>query len=490
MTTSPSSQPSASAPPLNTVSAPDAIDFSCRLPLLVLFLSSAIWLCIGLLCELLCSIKFHAPSHFLASSAWLTYGRLEPAASNAVLYGGVIQAALGVALWLLARLGAARAQRITLTFGASFWNLGVTIGFVGILAGDSTGFDTLEFPHYSVLFLFLGYVLLGVCGAILFHRRQRQVTFPSQWFVFAALFWFPWIYTTAQMLLVRAPVRGVDQAVIAWWYAQNLLVVWLGLLGLAAVFYFVARLLERELHSHYLALATFWLLILFGGWGGIPITAPVPAWMPAISVVATVLMAIPLLAVVLNVHRTIEGRFSGLKGNAPLQFVVFAAMAFFIAGAMKILGTLADTQQELVLTWFTSAQTQLYIYGFAGMAMFGAIYYIVPQLVGAPFGSRKLVQTHFWLAVAGIILLIVPLAAAGIIEAVGLMNSKLSFMDVFKSTLMPLRISTLGYVLLFAASGLFLMNLLRLFAQFYRAQAAAALAVATEDLFKPAGAKA
>jgi len=216
----------------------------------------------------------------------------------------------------------------------------------------------------------------------------------------------------------------------------------------------------------------------------------VPAWMPAISVVATVLMTIPLLAAELNVHRTVAGRFSGLKANAALQFVVFGAAAFLVAGAMKILGTLADMQQELVLTWFTSARIQLYLYGFVGMAMFGAIYYILPQLVGAPFASRKLVKLHFWLAAAGIVLLVVPLAVAGIIEAAGLLNSKLVFLDIFKSTLMPLRFSTVGYLLLFAASALYLVNLFRLVAHFYRAQAAAALAVATEDLFKPAGAKA
>ena len=60
------------------------------------------------------------------------------------------------------------------------------------------------------------------------------------------------------------------QAVIAWWYSDNLLVVWLGLVGLAAVFYFVPKLTRRELHSRYLALLTFWMLILFGSWGGIP----------------------------------------------------------------------------------------------------------------------------------------------------------------------------------------------------------------------------
>jgi cytochrome c oxidase cbb3-type subunit 1 len=402
----------------------------------------------------------------------------------------VFQAALGVALWLLARLGEVRAQRVTLTFGASLWNLGVTIGFLGILAGDSTGFPTLEFPAYAVLFLMLGYLVIGVCGAILFHRRQRGRTFVAQWFVFAALFWFPWIYSTAELLLVVFPVRGVDQAVLAWWYAENLLTVWLGLVGLGAVFHFVARLLDRELHSHYLALATFWLLILFGGWGGVPITAPVPAWMPSISTVATVLMVVPLLAVALNVHRTLSGRFAALKENVSLRFVLFGSAAFLAAGVMKILGVLCDAPQQLVLTWFTPARTQLYVFGFIAMVMLGAIYYILPRLMGAGFTSPKLVRIHFWLAALGGIFLVVPLAAAGISECLGLQNARLSFMDVFKSTLPFLRVSTMGYLLLFVANTLFLVNLLRLAVQFYRALAAGAFAVATEDLFKQTEAKA
>jgi len=487
MTTPLPSQPAAATGALRHV--PDEIDFSCRLPLLVLFLSSAIWLFIGSFCYLLASIKFHSPS-FLASPAWLTYGRLQPAANNAVLYGGVIQAALGVALWLLARLGGVRAQRVTLTFGASLWNLGVTIGFLGILAGDSTGFSTLEFPRYSVLFLMLGYLVMGVCGAILFHKRQRQRTFVAQWFILAALFWFPWIYSTAELLLVVFPVRGVGQAVLAWWYAENLLTVWLGLVGLATVFHFVARLLDRELHSYYLALATFWLLILFGGWGGIPVTAPVPAWMPAVSTVATMLMAIPLLAVALNVHGTFAGRFAALKENVSLQFVLFGAATLLAAGVMKIAGVLCDAQQELVLTWFTSARTQLYLFGFSAMAMFGAIYYILPRLVGAGCASTKLARVHFWLAALGVIFLIVPLAGAGIVECFGLQNVKLSFMDVLKSTLPFLRVSTVGYLLLLVGNALFLLNLSRLVVEFYRERAAAALAIATADLFKQAEAKA
>jgi cytochrome c oxidase cbb3-type subunit 1 len=71
------------------------------------------------------------------------------------------------------------------------------------------------------------------------------------------LFWFPWIYSTAELLLLIFPVRGVAQAIIAWWFSNNLLFVWLGLVGLAAMFYFIPKLTNSELHSRYLALLTF-----------------------------------------------------------------------------------------------------------------------------------------------------------------------------------------------------------------------------------------
>src|SRR5512137_2793687 len=78
--------------------APAEIDASCRLPLVVLFLSAAVWLVIGSAFALIASIKFHAPG-FLADSAWLTYGRVRPAGTSSLLYGFCVQAGLGVGLW-------------------------------------------------------------------------------------------------------------------------------------------------------------------------------------------------------------------------------------------------------------------------------------------------------------------------------------------------------------------------------------------------------
>src|ERR1035438_2344262 len=82
------------------------IDTSCRVPLLVLFGGAALWLVVGSLLALVASLTFHLPDKF-GDCAWLTYGRIQPAADDALLYGFCVPAGLGVALWLFVQLGAA-----------------------------------------------------------------------------------------------------------------------------------------------------------------------------------------------------------------------------------------------------------------------------------------------------------------------------------------------------------------------------------------------
>ena len=62
------------------------IGVSCRLPLFALFTGAAVWLVVASLLGLVASLKFHSPD-FLASCSFLTYGRVHPAAVNALLYG-------------------------------------------------------------------------------------------------------------------------------------------------------------------------------------------------------------------------------------------------------------------------------------------------------------------------------------------------------------------------------------------------------------------
>ena len=154
-----------------------------------------------------------------------------------------------------------------------------------------------------------------------FAGRRERALYPSHWFLLAALFWFPWIYSTANLFLVAWPVRGVAQAVIDWWFANNLLFVWLGLVGLGTAFYFLPKFAGRPLQSHYLALFAFWTLILFGTWCGIPPGAPVPAWMPTLSAVAAALLLVPLLAVAIVGWQTVWGSIKSKWDNTPFCFI-------------------------------------------------------------------------------------------------------------------------------------------------------------------------
>jgi len=478
------SQPSAVEPAqaVATPLAPAEIDASCRLPLVVLFLSGAVWLVIGSVFALIASIKFHAPD-FLADSAWLTYGRVHAAGLNSLLYGFCVQVGLGVALWMLARLGGTTLARPGLVaVGAACWNLGVTAGVLGILAGGSTGFENLEMPRSAARLVFLGYLIVALWGALTFHRRSNRQAYVSQWFLFAALFWFPWIYSTANLLLLTFPVRGMAQAVIAWWYSDNLLVVWLGLVGLATVFYCVPKLTRRDLYSRYLSLLTFWLLILFGSWGGIPVSAPVPAWMPVGSAVATVLTVIVVIAVALNVHLTLEGKCSELMATPALRFIGFAVVAFVVAGLMRVLSAVPEVSRVTEFTWFTPARELLNSYGFFAMAMFGAVYYIAPQLMGQEFPSAKLVRAHFWTAAAGVVLFVVPLGIGGVVQGLRLQHADIAFTDIARGTLPFLRASTVGDLLMALGHLMFLANLCGLVVRFYRARAASAWAAATAEL--------
>lgn len=446
---------------------------SSREPLLLLFLAAAGWLVVGSLLALIASLKFHQPA-LLSTIPELTYGRIQPAGMNCILYGFCLPAGLGVALYVFMRLGQTTlTQGIFVALAAVLWNIGVLAGVAGILLGNSTGFESLQMPRYAHLILFISYLMIAVCGALTFHARREKALSAPQWFALAGLFWFGWIHSTAILMLLRAPVRGVAQSVVAWWFASNFQTVWLGLIGIAALFYFLPKLVLHSLQSRYLALFTFWILIFFGSWTGIPNSAPVPAWIPSLSTAASCLTALAGLALLLNVRHTINGAWKNSFSNFPVSFFTFSAIAFFLTLLLKAIGSIAEVARVLDLTWFGMAVGQLGVLGFFVMAMFGAIHWIVPEILELPAPPRNSSGFQFWFAALGIILLVIPLLGAGIIEGRKLQDSRIGFMEVWNSTKPFIRMSTTGLLLFLASAMLFLFQLIKLAGQTYRKRAEA-----------------
>ena len=438
-------------------SSPQQIDSSCRLPLFVLFGGAAFWLALSSVFGLVASLSFHKPTMF-ADCAGFSYGRAYPAWANLLVYGFCIPVALGVGLWLLARLGRVPvSQPWMIAVGAKLWHVGVLLGLIGISSGGSTGHEWLEMPRYATVVLFLAFMIIAGRMFITHHQRAERTMYPTQWFVVTALFWFPWIFSTAILLLQIYPVRGMTQAAVAWWYSGNLLFVWLGLMGLGAAFYFLPKILARPLQTHYLALFVFLTLILFGTWTGIPSGVTLPAWMPSLSASAKVLSLVTALGVVSILLLTARGPKVACGGGS-LCFTKFGLWAFTLSGILLAAAALPQTTRVLNFTWFHHGQNALRIFGFFAMIMFGAIYYILPRVIGKEMCPRR-VRGHFWLAMPGAVLLALPLVAAGVSQGLKWLDVSVSALDVAKAALMPFRVSTMGELLLLIGNLVFLFNI-------------------------------
>ncbi len=435
-------------------------EISGRAPLIFLFFSAAVWLFVSCLFALIASLKFHSPN-LLADCAFLTYGRVLPASQNAFIYGFAIPAGLGVCLWLFSRIGETKIMLPGLAFvGALVWNFGALIGLGAILSGDNTGFNWLEFPHSASAILFTGYALIGISALVTSSHRRGWELSVAQWFLIAAIFWFPWIFTTANALLICMPVRGVMQSVVNWWFVNNLLV-WFALVGLGIIFHFVPAAVGRPVHDRQLALLSFWLFLFISPWCGIPSGSPLPAWIPAVSTVASVLLLVPVVAIVVNIGKTIGGDCGKLKQTIGIRFIRFAFPCMVISIVLNAATSIPQVAAIVNFTWLNPAVTRLALFGFFAMTIFGAIYEILPRIIPGNFMCSKAAKLQLICGSLGILTWFVSLAVGGVVEGLTLADSSYSFTQVLQKTLMFLRVSTMGDVLLLVSASCMVANLIR-----------------------------
>lgn len=398
------------------------IDSSTRLPVLIFFGSAIFWLIIGSLLGLISAWKMTHPD-LLDSQAWLTFGRLRPAHLNAVTYGWASAAGIGVGLWLTARLCRMPLLHSKLLISAAiFWNLGVLVGILGILIGDNRGIEWLEFPGYATPILFIAYACIAIWAVIMFRYRKPGHIYVSQWYLFAAFLWFPWLYATANILLVWQPVQGSAQGAINWWFAHNLANLWFIPIGLASAYYMIPKVTGRPIYSYQLSILGFWSLAFFSSWTGMQhlIGGPFPAWMVSASVVAAVMMLIPVIAAAINHHMTMYGHLDALKWSPTLRFTVFGTLTYTLVGLQGSLMAIPSFNTITHFTDYTVGHAHLGYYGFFTMVMFGAMYYIVPRLLNREWPSATMIRWHFWLAALGIGLMVTALTFGGILQGLAL----------------------------------------------------------------------
>ena len=409
-----------------------------RGPFLLFFVSAVVWLLAASVLGVIAALQQGS----LATGPFrgcelLTYGHVAAAQRNLFVYGWGFNAFFALNLWLLSQLGRFELRNGWLaTLGGAVWNLALTYGVIQVFAGNQGGFGLLEFPREVGPVLAVAFLLAGFWPIVAFARRPTGHTFASQWFVVAASFAFPLTYLLAQLIVLWQPASGVVQAVAHSWFVSNLLLLWFGASALAAVYYFLPKVLGRTINGYYLAPVAFWSYVLFAGWTGPAalLGAPVPLWIQSIGVVAGAMLLVPGIITAINFHGTLstEGGWSRAWNDTTLRFVSFGAVAFTLFGVVNALFGFRGYNATVRFTSFAAGQEQLLTYAFATMVLFGAAYFVLPRLTGALWPSAKLVHVHFWATALGALGALAALLIGGWQEGKQLADASVSLAQVAK----------------------------------------------------------
>jgi cytochrome c oxidase cbb3-type subunit 1 len=143
------------------------------------------------------------------------------------------------------------------------------------------------------------------------------------------------------------------------------------------------------------------------------IGGPVPAWIPAWAGTAQILLLIPMLAVVLNHYQTVRGAHNLVTLSPALRFTFFSAIGFVTTCFIcAILGSM-EVSRYTFLSFAGDSVQMTGLYMFFTMAMFGAIYFIIPRITGCEWVTGKRIRLHFWLSAYACIFMCVLLLVAG-----------------------------------------------------------------------------
>lgn len=444
--------------PANSADACCGGDPAGRLALLLLTGKGVAWFVLAALLQILAAVKMHGPL-FLADCPALSYGRLQPAATTALIYGFLSQIGLAVGLWILARLSRAKlAAAPFVVFATILWNIAVFVGMFGILCGANTGYPWLEMPKQILALLTVLSVAFTLSGLLTVAQREERELFPAAWFVIGALFALPWILGTASFTLLFQTVRGAVQLSVNAWFMHAFTWLWLGFLAIAALLYVVPRVSRTELHSRSSAAFAFWLFALLAGWGGLMASAPLPRWMVSVSGTANLLLFVPIALIVHNLWKTIAPRAADDDEAPSLKFARFGIQSLAAFGLLLVAFHAPARNLDLGLSLFQPGLMNLFFIGVVLLAFLAALNLMLPEVLGTR-PKPLLSPVLFIVLLVALAFTTLPLILGGMRQAALWADLSKSAAEVSRGLNGFIGPSTLGYIMLLVVAVFLALNL-------------------------------
>lgn len=451
-----------------------AADASTAFPVFMFIAFACMWLLVGSVAGLISSIKLHEPD-WLVSEAWMTFGRMRTVHLNAVLYGWITNAALGVILWVLPRLLRTRLMgAIWAMVGGALINTGIAGGIGAIAAGWSDGMEYLEIPWQIAIFMLVGFALVSLPVLFTLVNRKVEHLYVSVWYMTAALLWIALLFLVGKLPGVHT---GVQQATTNWWYGHNVLGLWFTPVSVGAIYYFLPKIIGRPIRSYNLSILGFWTLAFFYGQvgGHHLIGGPVPGWLITLSIVQSIMMVIPVVAFGINMGSTMWGRMHLARNSPTLRFMMFGGLMYLASSVQGSIEALRSVNAVTHFTHYTVAHAHLGAYAFVTMVLFGAIYFMMPRVLDWEWPYPRLILLQFWLAVVGIAIYFGGLTIGGWLQGKAMLDATVPFMDSVALTLPYLKSRSVGGSLMLLSHIVFVGHFLAMALRFGPTRTGAAL---------------
>jgi cytochrome c oxidase cbb3-type subunit 1 len=385
---------------------------------------TVVWGIVGMLVGVIIAAQLLWPE--LNYGPWLSYGRLRPLHTNAVIF-----AFGGCGLFATSYYVAQRTSQVTLfaprlawfTFWG--WQAVIVAAAISLPLGFTQGkeYAELEWPIDILI------AIVWVCYAIVFFgtigTRKVKHIYVANWFFGA------FIITVALLHIVNSAAipwsltksysayAGAQDAMVQWWYGHNAVGFFLTAGFLGIMYYFIPKAAERPIYSYRLSVVHFWALIFTYMWAGphhLHYTA-LPDWTQSLGMMFSLILLAPSWGGMINGIMTLSGAWHKLRDDPILKFLI-VSLSFY--GMSTFEGPMMSIKTVNALSHYTDwtiGHVHSGALGWVGLVTMGALYWLIPRLYGrTEMYSMRAVTLHFWVATIGIVLYIAAMWIAGVMQ--------------------------------------------------------------------------
>ena len=357
---------------------------------------------------------------------WLSYGRLRPLHTNAVVFAFGGSALFATSYYIVQRTCHTRLflpKLAEFTFWG--WQLVIVLAAITLPLGITSGkeYAELEWPIdilIAIVWVAYAVVFLGTLAI-----RRVQHIYVANWF-FAA-----YIITVAVLHIVNSaeiPVTltksysvyaGTVDAMVEWWYGHNAVGFFLTAGFLGMMYYFVPKQAGRPVYSYRLSVVHFWSLISIYMWAGphhLHYTT-LPDWAQSLGMVFSLMLLAPSWGGMINGIMTLSGAWHKLRTDPILKFLI-VSLSFY--GMSTFEGPMMSIKTVNALSHYTDwtiGHVHSGALGWVAMVSVGSLYALIPRLYGRTgMWSTRLIDWHFWTTTIGIVLYIAAMWIAGVMQ--------------------------------------------------------------------------